>query len=131
MKPDGAQSMRPIAVGKSRGKAADQMATYHHNVYVVELDSSVRDDWRFAEANPDCSLDLPCVYVGVTGLAPEERFARHKAGVQYSRIVKRYGVRLLPALYEHLNPMPYDAAAEMEVALAEDLRDEGYGVWQH
>ena len=106
------------------------MAQHHHNVYVVELDPSVRDDRRFAEANPDCSPDLPCVYVGLTGLTPEERFARHKAGVQYSRIVKRYGVRLLPAMYEYLNPMPYEAAAEMEADLADDLRAQGYGVWQ-
>lgn len=107
------------------------MAQYHHNVYIVELDPSVRDDRRFAEVNPDCSTELPCLYVGLTGLAPEERFARHKAGVQQSRIVKRYGLRLLPAMYEHLNPMPYEAAAQMEAELAEELRAAGHGVWQY
>ena len=107
------------------------MAPHHHSVYVVELDPSVRDDRRFAAVNPACSPDLPCVYVGLTGLNPEERFARHKAGVQNSRIVKRYGLRLLPAMYEHLNPMPYEAAAQMETDVADDLRDEGYGVWQY
>ncbi|MRS12838.1 MAG: hypothetical protein EG823_07175 [Actinobacteria bacterium] len=107
------------------------MSPDHHCVYVVELDSSVREDRSFANANPDCSPDLPCLYVGLTGLTPEERFARHKAGVQHSRIVKRFGLRLLPQMYEHLNPMPYDAAAQMEAELADELRAEGYGVWQH
>ena len=103
----------------------------HHCVYVVELDPSVRENHRFAAANPECSPDLPCLYVGLTGLTPEERFARHKAGIQDSPLVRRYGVRLLPDMYEYLNPMPYEAAVEMENELAEDLRAEGYGVWQH
>lgn len=107
------------------------MTPDHHNVYVVELDPSVRLDRAFSRANPDCSADLPCVYVGLTGLTPEERFARHKAGIQHSRIVKRYGLQLLPELYEHLNPMPYEAAAQMETELAEELRADGCGVWQH
>ena len=103
----------------------------HHNVYVVELDPQVRRDRRFAEANPTCSTDLPCFYVGLTGLTPEERFARHKAGIQASRIVKRHGVRLLPERYENLNPMTYEEAAVMEIALAAALRAVGHGVWQH
>ncbi|RPI00907.1 MAG: hypothetical protein EHM64_16515 [Ignavibacteriae bacterium] len=107
------------------------MGPYHHNVYVVELDPSVRDNLRFVKANPNCSTKLPCLYIGLTGLTPEERFARHKAGVQDSYIVKRYGLRLLPEMYEYLNPMPYEAAAEMEVELAEDLRAAGHGVWQN
>ena len=107
------------------------MVPYHHNVYVVELDPSVRGDRRFAKANPGCSTRLPCLYVGLTGLTPEERFARHKAGVQDSCIVKRYGLRLLPEMYEYLNPMPYEAAVEMEGDLAEELRVAGHGVWQH
>lgn len=37
-------------------------------------------------------------------------------------------MRLLPELYEHLNQMPYEAALQMELELAEDLRDDGYTV---
>ena len=40
-------------------------------------------------------------------------------------LVTRYGIHLLPELYEHLNPMPYNAAAKMEVDLAGDLRRAG------
>ena len=43
-------------------------------------------------------------------------------------LVKRFGVRLLPELYAHLNPMPFQAAAQMEKDLAEDLRRAGYTV---
>jgi hypothetical protein len=42
--------------------------------------------------------------------------------------VKRYGLRLLPELFEHLNPMSYEAAAQMEKDLADDLRRAGYTV---
>jgi hypothetical protein len=34
----------------------------------------------------------------------------------------------MPKLYEYLNPMPFDAAAQMEKDLAEDLRADGYTV---
>jgi hypothetical protein len=37
-------------------------------------------------------------------------------------------VRLMPELYAYLNPMPFEAATEMEKDLAEDLRNEGYTV---
>ena len=39
--------------------------------------------------------------------------------------VRRCGVRLLPRLYAHLNPMPYAKAQQMEVALADSLRKRG------
>jgi hypothetical protein len=64
----------------------------------------------------------------LTGLRPEERFANHKAGVKVAGVVKRYGLRLLPELITHLNPMPFEAALVMEKDLAEDLRQAGYTV---
>ena len=64
----------------------------------------------------------------MTGLTPEERFENHNAGVKAASVVTRYGLRLLTELYAHLNPMPYEAAARMEVDLAEDLRRAGYTV---
>jgi hypothetical protein len=66
----------------------------------------------------------------MTGLDPDTRFDKHKAGVRANRYVQKYGQRLLPELYECYNPMPYAAAAEMEVELAISLREAGYGVWQ-
>ena len=100
----------------------------HHNVYVVLLDSPVAKLRKVLAKNPNRDSKQPCVYVGMTGLSPEERFANHKAGLKASSYVKRYGLRLLPELYAHLNPMPYDAAEQMEKDLAEDLRQTGYTV---
>ena len=45
-----------------------------------------------------------------------------------ARLVRKYGVRLLPELFEHLNPMPYEHAVQMEKDLADDLRAQGYTV---
>ncbi|MBA2564206.1 MAG: hypothetical protein H0V09_02130 [Gemmatimonadetes bacterium] len=106
-------------------------ASDHHNVYVVLLGPGVLRERRFRAANPQHVRGQPCVYVGVTGLTPEERLQRHKAGVQACGYVTRYGKRLMPELYEFLNPMPYASAAEMEGDLAQDLRELGYGVWQN
>lgn len=101
-----------------------------HHVYVVELSDQVWNESRFRKANPQYQLDKPLVYVGMTGLDPDRRFDKHKAGIQANRFVYQYGLRLLPELYEMYNPMPYQAACEMEVELAIGLREAGFGVWQ-
>lgn len=105
-------------------------AKFRHNVYVVELDPAVLNSARFRRANPDRDMLKPCVYVGMTRLTPQARFAKHKAGIRANAYVQRYGIRLLPKLYAYANPMPYRAACEMEVELAIALRAEGYAVWQ-
>ncbi len=109
---------------------APRAARHHHHVYVVELADRVWNEPRFRKANPDHRLGMPFVYVGMTGLDPDLRFDKHKAGIQANRFVFDYGLRLLPQLYEVYNPMPYEAAREMEVELAIGLREAGYGVWQ-
>jgi hypothetical protein len=103
---------------------------HRYHVYVVELDDAVWNEPRFRQANPDYQLGKPFVYVGMTGTDPDRRFDKHKAGIQANRFVQRYGLRLLPRLYEVYNPMPYDGARDMEVELAIGLREAGYGVWQ-
>jgi predicted GIY-YIG superfamily endonuclease len=88
----------------------------HHSVYVVYLRNPMGD----GKAG---------YYVGMTGLSPEERLQNHKAGIKAARVVKKYGERLVPKLYAHLNPMPYEKAQRMEVALADSLRKRGYLVF--
>jgi hypothetical protein len=88
----------------------------HHSVYVVYLRNPKGD----GKAG---------YYVGLTGLSPEQRFANHRNGIKAARIVKKFGTRLVPKLYAHLNPMPYAKAKEMEVFLAESLRKRGYVVF--
>lgn len=70
------------------------------------------------------------LYVGQTGLTPEDRYLNHKSGHKSSKWVRRYGVGLLPALYRHLNPLDNEPAMKAEVALAESLRGSGMRVIQ-
>jgi hypothetical protein len=65
----------------------------------------------------------------MTGLSPERRFRNHKAGIKAAAVVRKHGVRLVPKLYAHLNPMPYRKAVEMEGWLADSLRRRGYSVF--
>ena len=102
----------------------------HHSVYVVLLSKDVLYEAKFKRCNPDHDPAKPCVYVGMTGLDPDDRFDKHKAGIRSNKYVQRYGLRLVPELYERYNPMPYGVARAMEVELAISLREAGYGVWQ-
>ena len=101
---------------------------FHHNVYVVLLCKAALTDRSILQRNPERDPSKPAVYVGLTGLPVDDRFENHKNGYKSARLVRKYGVRLLPQMYEHLNPMPYEAATEMEKDLAGDLRNEGYTV---
>lgn len=103
---------------------------HHHSVYVVLLSRDVIYEPKFRRCNPDYDPGKPCVYVGMTGQSPDVRLDKHKAGLKANRYVKQYGLRLLPELYEVYNPMPYEAALDMEIELAIHLRAQGYGVWQ-
>jgi predicted GIY-YIG superfamily endonuclease len=88
----------------------------HHHVYVVYL-RNPKGDGKAA------------YYVGMTGLTPEQRFENHKRGYKAAAIVKRCGERLVPRLYAHLNPMPYETAKDMEAILADSLRKRGFVVY--
>lgn len=102
--------------------------TFHHNVYVVLLAECVREYKHVQRLNPQADPAKPCVYVGMTGLPPIERFWNHKDGHKASWYVRKHGVKLLPELFDYLNPMPYEAAGQMEKDLTEDLRAQGYTV---
>jgi hypothetical protein len=102
----------------------------HYRVYVVELSKDVLTRARFRKSNPGYVAGQPCVYVGMTGVDPDVRFDKHKAGIQANRYVKDYGLRLMPELYELYGALSYDDACALEVELAIDFREAGYGVWQ-
>ena len=72
----------------------------HYHVYVIELSKDVLYEGKFKKCNPCYIAGKPCVYVGMTGLDPDVRFDKHKAGIQSNRYVQQYGLRLLPDLYE-------------------------------
>ena len=85
-----------------------------HSIYVVLL-----HDRSFPERRG--------LYVGQTSRDPDWRFDQHKAGYKASGAVRRFGVQLLPDLYEHLNPLHRWEALEIEAALAEIFRHAGVG----
>ena len=123
--------MKKAKRAKRAGKAKRRKGRgYRYSVYVVELSPEVLNSAKFRKANGGYDVRRPCVYVGMTGLPPDIRFDKHKAGIQANRFVMLYGLRLMPELYEVYNPMPYDGARDMEVELAIALREKGYGVWQ-
>jgi predicted GIY-YIG superfamily endonuclease len=97
-------------------------------VYVVLLDSAIKKVRAVRALNPGYDSGKQCVYVGMTGLTPQERFKKHKSGYKASRYVKKYGIRLLPELYEELNPLSFEEAVIAEEGLARRLRAEGYMV---
>lgn len=111
-------------------KAPRTPKSHHYHVYVIELDDRVWNSGKFRRCNPEHHMGKPFVYVGMTGLDPDTRFDKHKAGIQANKFVTDFGVRLLPALYEKYNPMPYQAAKKMEIELAIALQAKGLGVWQ-
>ena len=100
-------------------------AEHHHNVYVILLDDAVANHPSVLRVNPKRASSKPCVYVGMTGLPVEHRFENHKHGYKSAWTVRKYAIRLLPELFAHLNPMPFEAAAQMEKDLAEELRMQG------
>ena len=83
-----------------------------HCVYVILLHDPRRDGrWG--------------LYVGQTSRDPDWRFDQHKAGYKASGAATRFGVRLLPHLVQHLNPMRQWESLDLEAALADVFRAAG------
>ncbi|WP_174296876.1 GIY-YIG nuclease family protein [Sphingomonas bacterium] len=83
-----------------------------HSVYVILLhDARRRTPWG--------------LYVGQTARDPDWRFDQHKAGYKSSSAARRFGVRLLPELVAHLNPMRQWESLDLEAALADKFRAVG------
>ena len=115
---------------KQKTAAAPQKT---HHVYVIELPIAVAQDRKFREQNPNYTEGQICLYVGRTGLSPEERFEQHSTKhKKAAKPCKKYGViKLRPDLYEGLNPMSYDDSLVKEPEHAQALREKGFGVWQN
>ena len=84
----------------------------------------------FKQRNPNCQDGEVPLYVGMTGLCPEDRIKNHKAGYKANRYVRDFGIRLWPDIYRKYHPMTYKQVVLIEAILADDLRCEGYAVWQ-
>jgi hypothetical protein len=94
-----------------------------YNIYVIELTADAP-----LPARQD--LSMPYLYVGITNNTPERRFEIHKQGGRTSSdIVRKYGIRLLPQLYQHLKRVTRADAGKYEQEYAEKLRKAGYVVY--
>ncbi len=94
------------------GASSRRKRVVGHSVYVVLLhDPRLGERWG--------------LYVGQTSLDPDLRFDQHKAGYKASSAVKRFGLRLMPDMVEHLNPMAAWESIDLEAALAEAFRAAG------
>ena len=112
------------------GYSAASWSRGRHSVYAIELDPVVWKNRAFRARNPGGAAG-GCLYIGVTGLTPEARFARHRAGTQSARLVHAHGIRLRMDLVEGFSRLPYRIAAAMEPRLAAWLRAQGFAVWQN
>ena len=79
---------------------------------MIELAKDVLREPHFRKNNPGYIDGKPHVYVGMTGLDPDVRFDKHKAGIQANRFAHQYGLRLRAGLYEGLNPRSYEDAVD-------------------
>jgi hypothetical protein len=95
-----ANRSRNLVVDQKRKEAPEK--TFHHSVYVIRLDPAVLQHSSILRLNPNRDSAKPCVYVGMTGLAVEDRFQNHKQGQKSAWVVKKYGICLIPELYEYL-----------------------------
>jgi hypothetical protein len=88
------------------------------HVYVIELDRAAgkRRDPR-----------IPWVYVGSSSKSPGKRFEQHRSGQKAARLVKKFGLRLRPDLYEDLPSFRGSREVERaESKRAQELADCGF-----
>jgi len=101
-----------------------------YRVYVVRLDPKVLDEPSFLRANAQHDPKKSCVYVGSTGLPPEERFIQHTNGIKANRFARIYGLGLMRSLMERrMLARTQLIAVRQEAAFARRLRKAGYAVW--
>lgn len=115
-------SSRPV----SQINHLENRTNYH--VYVVLLKADVVDKCQYLiDLNPNRRISYACLYVGHTARTPNMRFESHRYGNKASKLVRDYGVCLVPDLYAHLNPLSSQKRAnETERKLALSLRKQGY-----
>jgi hypothetical protein len=99
-----------------------------YSVYVVLLDEYVATLPQMRRRNPKRDPSKPCVYVGLTSLRVNRRFDFRKATPKHEWRLHKFGVRLMPELYDSLHPMTCEQALQTAKKLADDLRAKGFGV---
>lgn len=131
----------------------------HYHLYVIELDFQLVKNRKFMSKNSLHKNEMDCLYVGVTTHTCECRFKQHQLhakkqtdgyfcscfGKEEFKFFVRsggrtrgsyypgvYGMRLRSNLFYKYNPIKNkEKAYFMETKLADQLRSQGYAVWQH
>jgi predicted GIY-YIG superfamily endonuclease len=112
--PDPAWLAKAVRAARSLRATTRGEAGAKHSVYVILLHDPRRaQPWG--------------LYVGQTARDPDWRFDQHKSGYKASSAVRRFGVRLLPEMVAHLNPLRQWESIDLEAALADALRAAGIG----
>ena len=99
-----------------------------YSVYVVLLDEYVATLPQTRRRNPKRDPSKPCVYVGLTPLRVDRRFDFRRASPEAEWRVHKFGVRLMPELFDSLHPMTCEQALQTAKKLADDLRAKGFSV---
>ena len=99
-----------------------------YRVYVVLLNEYIGTLPQMRRRNHKRDPSKPFVYVGLTPLSVGRRFDFRKATPETEWRVHKFGVRLMPELYDSFNPMTRKQALKTAKKLADDLRAKGFGV---
>ena len=99
-----------------------------YSVYVVLLDDYVETLPQMRRRNPTRDASKPFLYVGITSLPVDRRFDFRRATPEHEWRLHKFGVRLMPELYDSLHLMTCKGALQTAKKLADDLRVKGFGV---
>ena len=99
-----------------------------YSIYVVLLGDDVGMLPQMRRRNPKRSPSKPCVFVGLTALRVDHRFDFQRATPEHEWRVHKFGVRLMPELYDSLHSMTPKQALQTAKRLADDLRAKGFGI---
>ena len=105
-------------------------SSFNSSVYVLRLRSEVKDTKKMMESNaviPD-KEPLGYLYVGMTNLPIDQRVKNHLSGYKSCNLVKKYFQEVWRERCE--TGLSYERATERESELAEELRGQGYWVYQ-
>ena len=93
-------------------KSKENRTYSNYYVYVIELNKKVSNLKKFRSKNPRYPESSGCVYIGQSIRTPSLRSEQHKERYKSNSYARRYGIKLLPELYDRYNPIPTRRDAE-------------------
>ena len=115
-------------MSQDNASAANQDKYY---LYAIRLDDGVLLKQKFLAANPNYREGKPCFYIGTSIYSPKKRFQQHLDGERSSKWVRDFGLHVAKRKCKVRLKSVHGAREEVERAYAEELRSQGYGIWQN